>query len=56
MNPLALGTYLVGIVMLVGGILFYLLRKRKVGLVIALVGIVIAVFPFAVSIWLAHGP
>lgn len=55
MNPIALGIYVLGILMFVGGILFFLIRKRKVGIVVAVLGILIAIFPFAVNIWLAHG-
>lgn len=55
MDPLAMVIYLVGIVMLVGGILYFILRKKRRGLVIALVGLVIAIVPFALNIWLAHG-
>lgn len=55
MDPVALGIYSVGIVMFVGGILFYLVRKRKVGIVVGVLGIVIAVLPFVFNIWLAHG-
>ena len=50
-----LGIYILGIVRVVGGMLFFLVRKRKVGIVVAVLGIVIAIFPFAVNIRLAHG-
>lgn len=55
MDPLAMVIYLVGIVMLGGGILYFILRKKRRGLVIALAGLVIAIVPFALNIWLAHG-
>lgn len=59
MDPIsiaALGIYLVGIVMFVGGIVYFILRKRKLALVIAGVGVLVAILPFAANIWLAHGP
>lgn len=59
MDPIsiaALSIYLVGIVMFVGGIIYYILRKRKLALVIAGVGVLVALLPFAANIWLAHGP
>ena len=55
MDPLAMVIYLVGIVMLVGGVIYFILRRQKRGLVIALVGLVIALVPFVLNIWLAHG-
>ena len=55
MDPLAMGIYLVGIVMLVGGVLYFILRKKRRGIVIAVLGLVIAIVPFALNIWLAHG-
>lgn len=56
MDPIALGLYLTGIVMFVGGILYFILRKQKRGIVIAAVGVVVAILPFVLNIWFAHGP
>lgn len=56
MDAIAMGVYLLGIVMFVGGIVYFILRKRKLALVIAALGVLVAIFPFAANIWLMHGP
>lgn len=55
MNPIAMGIYLLGITLFVGGILFFILRRSKAGIGIALFGVIVAVIPFALNVWLMHG-
>jgi hypothetical protein len=55
MNPIALVTIAIGVLLLLFGIFMVVKRMRIVGIVISLLGLGVAAVPWLVSFFLAQG-
>jgi hypothetical protein len=54
MNPIAFGTIVVGILLLVYGLFLTARRKKSRGIALSVVGLVIAAAPFVITLFLAE--